>query len=199
MYVQQIEIDSELDALSAELINLSKKHGFSVPRGKFEIDDVLIYALFPQVALKFFKHFEDASVFEPTPTRESKDKIEDAGANVYTVVVEGKSYVVKVSDGGDLQAIRALEEDAFNSETVRSEVDSDASKNREIVRASLAGTVVSVSVEKDQAVVEGETLLIIEAMKMETSVAAPRSGTVIEIKVSDGDAITVGSELVSLD
>ncbi len=193
------EIDSELDALSAELTNLSKKHGFSVPRGKFEIDDVLTYALFPQVALKFFKHFEDASVFEPTPTRESKDKIEDIGANVYTVVVEGKSYVVKVSDGGDLNAIRALEEDAFNSEIVSSEVDSDASKNREIVRASLAGTVVSVSVEKDQAVVEGETLLIIEAMKMETSVAAPRSGTVIEIKVSDGDAITVGSELVSLD
>ena len=107
--------------------------------------------------------------------------------------------MVKVSDGGDLKAIRALEGDAFNSETVRSEVDSDASQNREIVRASLAGTVISVSVEKDQAVIEGETLLIIEAMKMETSVAAPRSGTVNEIKVSDGDAITVGSELVSID
>ena len=193
------EIDSELDALSAELTNLSKEHGFSVPRGKFEIDDVLTYALFPQVALKFFKHFEDASAFEPTPMRESKDKIEDGGANVYTVVVEGKSYVVKVSDGGDLKAIRALEGDAFDSETVRSQVDSDASHNREIVRASLAGTVVNVSVEKDQFVIEGETLLIIEAMKMETSVAAPRSGTVIEIKVSDGDAITVGSELVSID
>ena len=128
-----------------------------------------------------------------------EDKIEDGGANVYTVVVEGKSYVVKVSDGGDLKAIRALEGDAFDSETVRSQVDSDASHNREIVRASLAGTVVNVSVEKDQVVIEGETLLIIEAMKMETSVAAPRSGTVIEIKVSDGDAITVGSELVSID
>ena len=192
------EIDSELDALSAELTNLSKEHGFSVPRGKFEIDDVLTYALFPQVAVNFFKHFDDPKMFEPAPTGASDAKTKSGLANVYTVEVEGKSYVVKVSDGGDITAISPLQGDVFNSETARDKTNGSAAKRGELVRAALAGTVVSISVGIGQEVTEGATLLIVEAMKMETAVAAPRSGTIIEIKVSDGDAISVGTELILL-
>ena len=45
---------------------------------------------------------------------------------------------------------------------------------------------------------EGDSLLIIEAMKMETSISAPRSGTVADVKVQSGDACAVGDSLVTL-
>ena len=190
------EIEPELDNLSAELSRLSEEHGFAVPSGRFEIDDVLTYALFPQVALKFFKHFDDPNIFEPAPTGALNAKTQSGLANVYTVEVEGKSYVVKVTDGGDITAISPLKGDVLISETAQEKTYGTAAKRGELVRAALAGTVVSISVGIGQEVAEGATLLIVEAMKMETAVAAPRSGTIIEIKVSDGDAISVGSELV---
>ena len=192
------EIDSELDSLSAELARLSKEHGFCIPNGKFEIDDVLTYALFPQVALKFFKHSDDPNAFEPRPNGEPKAITAPDVTNVYTVEVEGKSYVVKVSDGGDLLAIAPQVGDSFVSKTTEDEPVKDAAIHDQVITATLAGTVVSISVEVGQVVTEGETLLIIEAMKMETSVAAPRSATIIEIKVSSGDSITIGSDLISL-
>ncbi len=190
------EIEPELDNLSAELSRLSEEHGFAVPSGRFEIDDVLTYALFPQVALKFFKHFDDPNIFEPAPRGALNAKTQSGLANVYTVEVEGKSYVVKVTDGGDITAISPLKGDVLISETAQEKTYGTAAKRGELVRAALAGTVVSISVGIGQEVAEGATLLIVEAMKMETAVAAPRSGTIIEIKVSDGDAISVGSELV---
>ena len=60
------------------------------------------------------------------------------------------------------------------------------------------GNVVKVLVKAGQVVQEGDSLLIIEAMKMETSISAPRSGTVADIKVQSGDACAVGDSLVTL-
>ena len=68
----------------------------------------------------------------------------------------------------------------------------------EPVSAPLAGNVVKVLVKTGQVVQEGDSLLIIEAMKMETSISAPRSGTVADIKVQSGDACAVGDSLVTL-
>ncbi len=45
---------------------------------------------------------------------------------------------------------------------------------------------------------EGDPLLVVEAMKMETAVAAPRDGTVTEVFVSEGDAVGVGDALVAI-
>ena len=48
------------------------------------------------------------------------------------------------------------------------------------------------------AVKEGDPLLVVEAMKMETIVPAPRDGTVIDVFVSEGDKVAVGDALVSI-
>jgi oxaloacetate decarboxylase alpha subunit len=66
------------------------------------------------------------------------------------------------------------------------------------VNAPLAGTVVKVLVQPGQAVVEGESIIILEAMKMETSISAPNAGTIVAVKVQSGDSCAVGDLLVTL-
>lgn len=62
--------------------------------------------------------------------------------------------------------------------------------------ANLAGTVVKVLAQDGQQVSAGETLLVLEAMKMETEVTAPKDGTVGHVAVSVGDAVQSGQILL---
>ena len=64
------------------------------------------------------------------------------------------------------------------------------------MRAPLAGTVFKVLVAPGQSVKEGQPVLLLEAMKMETEVSAPRAGTVNVVMVATGDAVAVGDNLM---
>ena len=186
-------LEPEVDALRDELRELSAQHQFKIQSGDREIDDVLTYALFPQVALKFFRSSGDPSAFEAPPRIDSGVSREPLGEQVYSVEVEGTAYVVKVTEGGEISAIQTqtgAPVAASPSHSVVTAVDP--------ICAPLAGTVVRVVVVPGQVVVEGQAVLILEAMKMETSVSAPRAGTIDSIAVNAGDSVAVGDVLISL-
>ena len=185
-------IEPELDSLRAEVIGLAQQNDFILTPGDGEIDDVLTYALFPQVGLKFLQHRNDPSMFEPIPTGRPVAKMNERGEEAYTVEVEGKSYHVTVASGGDVSSIKQL--GAQSSAVVQVEPATSAVP----VNAPLAGTVVKVLVQPGQAVVEGQSIIILEAMKMETSISAPNAGTIVAIKVQSGDSCAVGDLLVTL-
>jgi methylmalonyl-CoA carboxyltransferase small subunit len=65
--------------------------------------------------------------------------------------------------------------------------------------APMAGTVVTVLVEAGAEVLAGDTLLVLEAMKMETEVTAPKDGTVKAVDVAVGDAVQGGQALIEWD
>ena len=67
-----------------------------------------------------------------------------------------------------------------------------------MVPAALAGNVFKVLVKVGDLVNEGQPLLIVEAMKMETEMSAPCGGTITDIHVEEGDAVAVGAPLVSI-
>jgi len=185
-------IEPELDSLRAEVTGLAQQNDFMLTSGEGEIDDVLTYALFPQVGLKFLQHRNDPSMFEPIPTGRPAAKVNEKGEEAYTVEVEGKSYHVTVASGGDVSSIKQL--GAQSSAVVQAE----SATNAVPVNAPLAGTVVKVLVQPGQAVVEGESIIILEAMKMETSISAPNAGTIVAVKVQSGDSCAVGDLLVTL-
>jgi oxaloacetate decarboxylase alpha subunit len=185
-------IEPELDSLRAEVTGLAQQNDFMLTSGEGEIDDVLTYALFPQVGLKFLQHRNDPSMFEPIPTGRPAAKVNEKGEEAYTVEVEGKSYHVTVASGGDVSSIKQL--GAQSSAVVQAESATNAAP----VNAPLAGTVVKVLVQPGQAVVEGESIIILEAMKMETSISAPNAGTIVAVKVQSGDSCAVGDLLVTL-
>ena len=66
------------------------------------------------------------------------------------------------------------------------------------VNAPLPGTVLSVKVSAGQAVKAGDTLVVIEAMKMENEIAAPADGTVSSVAVTNGQSVESGTPLVYL-
>ena len=188
-------IAPELEALTLELEGLSAEHGFDLSSGEGQIDDVLTYALFPQVGLKFLQNKDNPDAFEPVPTDKVKSAAQtnDTGEEIYTVEVEGVSYTVAVSDGGDVTAIVGAAGAATG--TPSSVV---AATGGEPVTAPLAGTVVKMLVQPGQQVSEGESIVILEAMKMETSVSAPKAGQIVELKAKSGDSVTVGDVLLTL-
>ena len=185
-------IEPELEVLIVKLEGLSAEHGFNLTANEGHIDDVLTYALFPQVGLKFLQNRNNPDVFEPVPTGKPEVPTNEAGEEVYTVEVEGKSYTVTVSEGGDVSGIASVDA------PVGSSAPSVSAVGGEPVTAPLAGNVVKVLVKPGQRVSEGESILVLEAMKMETSVSAPSGGAIVEVKVQAGDSCSVGDVLVTL-
>ena len=73
-----------------------------------------------------------------------------------------------------------------------------AAAGGEPVEAPLAGNIWKVHVSPGQTVQEGDVLLILEAMKMETEVRASKAGTVGTVSVKEGDSVSVGDTLLTL-
>lgn len=67
------------------------------------------------------------------------------------------------------------------------------------VNSPMPGTIVSIAVSQGQAVKKGDTLVVIEAMKMENEIAAPEDGTVASINCTKGESVDSGKLLVSLN
>jgi len=183
-------LEPEMESLQVELDALAREKGIRLAENK--IDDVLTYALFPQVGLKFLEHRDDPDAFEPVPTGavESTQAAPTQGPAVYSVRVNGKPFTVEVAESGMLSAMQPAA-----AGSVQPGAGSGAG---EAVTAALAGNVFKVLVAPGDQVSSGQAILVVEAMKMETQVSAPRSGTIAQVHVSEGDAIAVGDPLVSI-
>ena len=101
--------------------------------------------------------------------------------------------VVKVSDGGDVSQLTAAAPAPASAPAAAAPAGAGTP-----VTAPLAGNIWKVLAAEGQAVAEGEVLLILEAMKMETEIRAAQAGTVRGIAVKSGDAVAVGDTLMTL-
>jgi oxaloacetate decarboxylase alpha subunit len=191
-------IEPELGKLTAELQEHVSNEGISLEVGEREIDDVLTYALFPQVGLKFLANRNNPDAFEPTPTIETV-KVENeklttpqSSSETYTVNVNNQDYVVVVNEGGELAHYESASINESNTTVAGPSITATT------VSAPLAGTIWKVEVNVGQTVQEGEVILILEAMKMETQIVAEKKGIITSLSVKPGDAVQVGDHLVSL-
>lgn len=188
-------LQDEMDALEKELVTKAQEDNIELAGGEQQIDDVLTYALFPQVGLKFLKNRNNPDAFEPVPTgKETSVVSSPAGEAIYTVSVEGQSYTVTVNDGGDITGIVNVAGGG------NSTAAAPATNSGEVtsVPAPLAGNIVKIVASQGQSVKKGEKIIILEAMKMETDVIAPCDGVVQSINVREGDSVAVGDTLISL-
>jgi oxaloacetate decarboxylase alpha subunit len=185
-------LDAEMGKLTAELKGIAQEKGIQLAAD--EIDDVLTYALFPQIGLKFLENRGNPAAFEPAPTGKEAPTREAGKPEVYTVEVNGKSFVVKVGEGGDIESIKPVG-GAVNAAAAPDPV---AAGGGEPQAAPLAGNIFKVLVQPGQAVEEGQLVIILEAMKMETEICAFKAGTVGAVNVKVGDAVAVGDSLLTI-
>ncbi|WNL43056.1 sodium-extruding oxaloacetate decarboxylase subunit alpha [Halomonas sp. PAMB 3264] len=210
-------LSPEMERLKSELEEKASAESIRLSEGEQRIDDVLTYALFPQIGLKFLKNRDNPDAFEPAPQVEQargddKSKAQSpasaaaatasaatagaataAGPETYTVKLNGKAYVVEVAEGGDIGQI--TDTSASSAPAPTSE---PAASSGESIDAPLAGNIFKVNVKVGDQVSEGDVVIILEAMKMETEVRAQSGGTVSSVNVSEGDSVAVGDSLVEL-
>ncbi|MCK9236739.1 MAG: sodium-extruding oxaloacetate decarboxylase subunit alpha [Thiopseudomonas sp.] len=185
-------IDNEMDKLTQELREIAQEKGIQLAQAEQEVDDVLTYALFPQIGLKFLENRNNPDAFEPAPT--GKERLGDTDEpQAYTVEVNGKSFVVQVNEGGDIEGIKPLA-----STDATQAASAPVTEGGDPQGAPLAGNIFKVLAKPGQSVEEGDVLIILEAMKMETEIRAFRSGVIASIDVAVGDAVSVGDCLLSI-
>ena len=200
-------IAPELDALSKELDELAEKKQLSLSDDK--IDDVLTYALFPQIGLKFIENRGNPDAFEPAPSAQSSQSADVAqvektaantstsGSETYDVNVDGKVYHVEVAPSGTLTSVTPAGAAQSSAPASASNTQASASTSQSI-DAPLAGNVFKILVKNGDSIAEGDVVMILEAMKMETEIRAAFTGTVTEVTVGEGDAVSSGQPLILL-
>jgi oxaloacetate decarboxylase alpha subunit len=185
-------IEPEMDALEAEFDSIIAEKGIKLENEK--IDDLLIYILFPQVGMQFLENRNNPDFFEPVPQAQSDAPKEDG---VYTVNHKGQDYIVEVKSGGDISSIQVAGQAPAAPQVAAAQAATPA-VNAEDIPAPLAGNIWKVLVSPNQQINEGDTLVILEAMKMETEVKAARSGIVVSVNVNEGDQVSAGQAIISL-
>ena len=192
-------IAPEMAKIEAEVAEQAKAKGVKLADNA--VDDALIVALFPQIAWKFLENRNNPAAFEPAPTGNesavenkpvSKAAPSTSGSAVYTVELEGKAFVVKVSEGGDISHVVTTAPQAAPQAAPAPTTGGTP------VTAPMAGNIWKVVATEGQTVAAGDVLFILEAMKMETEVKAAQAGTVRGICVKAGDAVAVGDTVMTL-
>jgi oxaloacetate decarboxylase alpha subunit len=172
-------------------------------------EDMLSYALFPKVALKFFEtrnQPQPAVTSAPAKTEAPATKAPTApavpagGSGVYNVNVNGHNYSVQVSMGGSpiaptAQPVAAPAPQAAPAPAV-APAPAPAGGSGSPLIAPLPGSIFTLKCKVGDQVNEGDSLIIMEAMKMETEVNAHCAGTIQSILVKEGDTVQTGDQLI---
>jgi len=162
-------------------------------------EDVLTYAIYPEVGLKFLKgEIKPEFTSDQLPLKKqilvSKEVPETKHVSrvqrSYIVEVDGQSYNVKVKPGG---------EEVVVTETRSSKIDYKPADVSAIdIKTPMLGTVLKVFVNVDDKVEKGDKIAIIEAMKMENYIVAPKSGIIKEILVSTGQHVEANTVIARI-
>ena len=159
-------------------------------------EDTLTYAMFPKVAPKFFAEREKGPISSDSFALPKASA--DAGkGGSYTVNVDGTNYNVTSGPAGDKMSVTVdgvTYNVAFSAAGASVAPASTGSTTGADIKAPVAGTLLKHVVASGTEVKEGDTVVMIESMKMELEVKATASGKV-EFTVQPGSAITAGQVL----
>lgn len=191
-------IEDELESLTSELTDIANKE--SIQTADELVDDVLTYALFPQIGLKFLKNRNNPDAFEPAPSLAPQETASTAApaeasttsAAAYSVRVDGQVFAVEVAEGGELTNVQAVASSAPAPQ------QASANSAAQTLSSPLAGNIFKVLVKDGDAVNKGDVVIIMEAMKMETEIRASVSGVISNISTKEGDSVQTGQPLLAI-
>ncbi|MEK9649771.1 MAG: sodium-extruding oxaloacetate decarboxylase subunit alpha [Gammaproteobacteria bacterium] len=178
-------IQNELNEIKNKLINAIKQDALDIEPTE---DNILIYAMFPEIGLQFFKNIKNPDFFEEEPLT-----FNEKGNNGYSVKVNDVEYTISINSLGEIEFA-----DAISKSEPSAHAQATSSKNVQAVNAQLGGNIFTVLCKAGDSIHIDQTVLILEAMKMETEVKSPFSGTLASINVKEGDSVTPGQLLFTI-
>ena len=110
----------------------------------------------------------------------------DFNKKQYSISINGRNYPVNISNQLDI----LIKEMGFSL---------GSSKKANDIKAPMPGIILSVEVNEGQEVNEGDTLLILEAMKMENAIAAPKDGRIKAIHVGANESVDKGALMIEME
>lgn len=120
----------------------------------------------------------------------------------YTITVNGNVYDVTVEEGASTGAVSAPAAPKAAPKAAAAPAAKPAATGTAgsvKINAPMPGKIVDVKVKVGDAVKKGQTVLVLEAMKMENEICAPQDGTVATVECSVGDSVETGKVLVSMN
>ena len=194
-------LESEMDKLVAEVKRKAEADG--VKLSECVEEDALIDGMFAQIGWKFLHNRGNPEAFEPAPNPEAASakaaaaQAADASGptEMYSVNVDGKNYNVVVGPGGANLSVTTAPAKPAQPDLV---VTPPIVSGHGVVVSPLAGVVLKVNVNIGAHIDEGDVVMVLEAMKMETEIRAKVGGIVSAVNVKQGDSVGVGDVLVTL-
>ena len=167
-----------------------EKYLKSLKDNNIDVDDteenILIYTLFPEIGLKFLENRENKDYFEKPPIQLNEDK-----NGFYKVVIDEVDYLVKYSQTAEPEIINGNS----ISEVKLNTTESISAKTGTVINAPLAGNIFKIEKNIGDDVSEDETIIVLEAMKMETTIKTSISGKIKQIFIKNGDKVQSGDPL----
>ncbi|EPY6471324.1 pyruvate carboxylase [Clostridium sporogenes] len=177
--------------------------------------DIISYALYPEVFdkyLDFLKEYGDLSHMGSDVFFHGLYEGETAEIELQ----EGKTFIVQLSEigkvdsdgnrvvvfeiNGNRREIKIKDKSSLMAQNITSNSTKMADPaNKKHIGSSIPGTVIKVLVNKGDKIKEGDSLIVIEAMKMETNIVASFGGVVENLLVKEGDQVKSGQLLLELE
>ena len=178
-------IDNELETIKNKLADAIDEHSLDVELNE---DNILIFAMFPEIGLQFLKNINNPEFFEEEPL-----SFKSRGSEGYSVNVNGEEYVISINPLGDIEFA-----DGVSVNTSATNAQPASTSNAQPINAQLGGNIFKVLCKVGDVIALDQTVLILEAMKMETEVKSPFAGTITSIDIKEGDAVTPGQLLLTV-
>ena len=151
-------------------------------------ENILTYAMFPEIGLSFLKNINSPDFFESEPL-----DITELSNESYLVKVDNIEYSVMVKSDNSVNINNGLNQALTPASSL-----SQGTSSGKIVEAPLGGNIFQVITEKGSSIEIDSTVLILEAMKMETEIKTPIAGTITNIFVKPGDSVKPGAPLFEI-
>ena len=175
-----IDID-EYGNTKEKFHNLIKENNLDIEASE---ENILTYTLFPEIGFKFLQNKDNKDYFEKSPIVLTEDK-----EGFYNVEISGSNYLVKYSKTESPEIISNNEPLSKNNDLTHTDIRGT------IVSAPLSGNIFSIEYKEGSALNEDDTVIVLEAMKMETTIKTPINGVIKKIFVENGDKVKAGDPL----
>jgi oxaloacetate decarboxylase alpha subunit len=174
---------NEYDLIKEKYVKAIKEKNIDIENNE---ENILIFTLFPEIGLKFLENKNNKEFFEKSPTQITEEK-----EGFYKIVIDDTDYLVKYSKTNDPEIING--DHKFTKD--QNIEDKVSLQEGLIITAPLAGNIFKIEKNVGDNINQDETIIVLEAMKMETTIKTPSKGTIKKIFIKDGDKVQPGEAL----